>query len=306
MSEDPEQGEKEFNEDKEEKLSEENEDDLETYLEEMKSLETDFSDLEDMDFEELKEIQEAIEKVKEFEEAGEKITEDLIIADIQVDDEEMSADRVDADYEADKEALISDFSDLDEIDFDELKEMQEAIEAVKQEELDTHTEDGKELVPSQEVSSELEERIKQELMERKEEQVKEVVTPEKFVDYASSRRDKIWYHALYYLVYDAEDHVASKQLLYEMLKENTSKSPIDPIQEHQFYFGLGYILRLTLNEKQIVRYLRGGKFKINISVDGLKEILEQAGEPIITKPVIAEDEKKQMFKDFLEDDFLDI
>ena len=91
-----------------------------------------------------------------------------------------------------------------------------------------------------------------------------------------------------------------------MLKQNTSKSPIDPIQEHQFYFGLGYILRLTLNEKQIVRYLRGGKFKINISVDGLKEILEQAGEPIITKPVIAEDEKKQMFKDFLEDDFLDI
>jgi len=272
----------------------------------MKSLETDFSDLEDMDFEELKEIQEAIEKVKEFEEAGEEITEELIIADIQADDEEMSADRVDAEYEADKEALISDFSDLDEIDFDELKEMQEAIEAVKQEELDTHTEDGRELVPTQEVSSELEERIKQELMERKEEQVKEVVTPEKFVDYASSRRDKIWYHALYYLVYDAEDHVASKQLLYEMLKENTSKSPIDPIQEHQFYFGLGYILRLTLNEKQIVRYLRGGKFKINISVDGLKEILEQAGEPIITKPVIAEDEKKQMFKDFLEDDFLDI
>jgi hypothetical protein len=108
------------------------------------------------------------------------------------------------------------------------------------------------------------------------------------------------------LVYNTEDHIASKQLLYEMLKEVTSKSPIDPIPEHQFYFGLGYILRLTLNEKQIIRYMRGSKFKVNISIKILKELLDQIGEPISTRPVIEEEEKQQMFKDFLKDDFLDI
>ncbi|GAH29712.1 unnamed protein product, partial [marine sediment metagenome] len=43
-------------------------DDLDIYVSEMKHLETDFSDLEDLDFEELKEMQEAIAKVKELEE----------------------------------------------------------------------------------------------------------------------------------------------------------------------------------------------------------------------------------------------
>ena len=288
------------------KTDQEDKDDLEAYLEEIKSLETDFSDLEDINIEELREIQAAIEKVRESEEMA---VEDVTI-DEQTEFTEYQGENIDPliekEIQMDKDSLIADFSDLDEIDFDELREMQEAIETVKKEEMDAISDENEDVAPVQEVSSELEERIKQELKERREEKEKEIITPEKFVEYAKTRRDKIWYHALYYLVYAAEDYVASKQLLYEMLKENTSKSAVDPIQENQFYFGLGYILRLTLNEKQIVRYMRGGKFKINVSIEGLRQILEDIGHPIITKPIIEEEEKKKMFKDFLEDDFLDI
>jgi len=109
------------------------------------------------------------------------------------------------------------------------------------------------------------------------------------------------------LVFEVEDHTASKALLYDILKEVTSKSAIDPIPEPQFYFGLGYILRLSLKNEKIIRYM-SGKFKINpkINIKELKEILEKAGKPISTRPVIEEGKKKEMFKDFLKDDFLDI
>ncbi|MFX0104173.1 MAG: hypothetical protein ACFE75_01625 [Candidatus Hodarchaeota archaeon] len=276
------------------------EDDLETYMRDIKALETDFSDLEDLDMEELKEIKDAIDKVKE----GEELPEDEIISD-QLTTEEEVIDEFEKAKEV-KEAMISDFSDMDEIDFDELREMQEAIETVKHEAIEPSPEQESEIQSTQEVSKELEDRIKQELLKRKELEVEEVITPEKFLDYIRNKRDKIWYHALYYLVFNIEDHIASKTLLFDVLKEVTSKSPIDPIPEHQFYFGLGYILRLTLNSKNIVRFLRDGKFKINVNVDKLKEILEEAGEPISTRPIIKEEEKKRMFKDFLDDEFLDI
>jgi hypothetical protein len=243
-------------------------------------------------------MQEAINKVKEGEipdvkEVPKSVEQD--VPEVSIADQER--------YDSEKEKLLTDFSDLDEIDFDELEEMKEAVESVKQEELGVE----QDAVPSETfISTELEERIKQELQERKEEEEEEAVTPEKFIEYASNKRDKIWYHALHYLIFQAEDNVASKQLLYDMLKEVTSKSPIDPIPEHQFYFGLGYILRLTINNKQIVRYLSGSKFKVNIGIQILKEIFEEIGEPISTRPIIKEEEKKKMFKDFLADDFLDI
>lgn len=276
------------------------EDDLETYMREMKALETDFSDLDDLDMEELKEIQDAITKVKE----GEELPEDEIFGE-QISAEEKIADELKKEKEL-KEAMISDFSDMDELDFDELREMQEAIETVKHEDSELLPEQEGEIQSTPEISKELEDRIKQELLKRKELEVEEIVTPEKFLDYVRNKRDKIWYHALYYLVFNVEDHIASKILLFDVLKEVTSKSPIDPILEHQFYFGLGYLLRLSLNSRQVVRFLRDGKFKININIDKLKEILEQAGEPVSTRPVIKEEEKKKMFKDFLDDEFLDI
>ncbi|MBA7585005.1 hypothetical protein ES708_26974 [subsurface metagenome] len=272
----------------------------------MKNLETDFSDLEDLDLDELKEMQEAITKVKELEslENEEAIEEgiskelELIRSKLQTNERE--------DYLAQKEAMISDFSDLEEIDFDELQDMQKAIETVKQEDSQVTGESILQTPVSRGVSSELEERIKQELLERKKEKEKEIITPEKFLERAKNKRDKIWYHSLYYLVYQAEDNIASKALLYDILKEVTSKSPIDPIPENQFYFGLGYILRLTLNDKKVVKYKKGGKFNINIGIKGIREILEKVGEPISTRPILKEEEKKKMYKDFLKDEFLDI
>jgi hypothetical protein len=276
------------------------EDDLEAYLREMKALESDFSDLDDLDMDELQEIQDAIEKVKE----GEEAPKDTLISK-QISFESEIVDDFKEQKEV-KEAMISDFSDMDEIDFDELREMQEAIETVKFEEIKDMPEQEYKTQTTQEVSEELEERIKQELQKRKVLEEKEIITPEKLLNYVRNRRDKIWYHSLYYLVFNVEDHIASKVLLYDVLKEVTSKSPIDPIPEHQFYFGLGYLLRLTLNDKQVVRFLRDGKFKINVKIELLKEILEDAGEPISTRPIIKEEEKKKMFKDFLDEDFLDI
>jgi len=275
-------------------------DDLEAYLRDMKALETDFSDIEDLDIEELQEIQEAIEKVKE----GEELVLDEMVTKEKTEETEIIEEFIE--QKEFKEAMISDFSDMDEIDFDELREMQEAIETVKHEEVETLAEGEGEIESSQSVSKELEERIKQELLKRKEVEEKEIITPEKFLDYIKNKRDKIWYHALYYLIFNVEDHTASKALLFDVLKEVTSKSPIDPIPEHQFYFGLGYLLRLNLNEKQVVRFLRDGKFKINVNVAILKELLGDAGEPISTRPVIKDEEKKQMFKDFLDEDFHDI
>ena len=275
-------------------------DDLESYLKDMKALEKDFSDMLDLDMDELQEIKDAIEKVKE----SEKMHEDNIVNQ-EIHYEEILVDELKHQEEV-KESMISDFSDMDKIDFDELREMQEAIETVKQYDIEGLVTTETETRYIQEIPKELEERIKKELLKRKQIEQKEIITPDKFLEYVKIRRDKIWYHALYYLVFNVEDSIASKTLLYDVLKEVTSKSPIDPIPEHQFYFGLGYLLRLTLNDKQVVRFLKDGKFKINVNIDILKEILEKAGEPISTKPIIKEEEKKKMFKDFLNDDFHDI
>lgn len=305
MTEDQEnQNEEKSNDDKQE--STQDQDDLETYLSDMKNLETDFSDLEDLDLDELREMQEAMAKVKELESLeNEEAIEEGISKELELIGSKLQTNERE-DYLAQKEAMISDFSDLEEIDFDELQDMQKAIEAVKQEDSQVTGENVLQTPVSRGVSSELEERIKQELLERKKEKEKEIITPEKFLERAKNKRDKIWYHSLYYLVYQAEDNFASKALLYDMLKEITSKSPIDPIPENQFYFGLGYILRLTLNDKKVVKYMKGGKFNINIGIKGIREILEKVGEPISTRPILKEEEKKKMYSDFLKDEFLDI
>lgn len=276
--------------------------DLEIYMKEMKILESDFSDLEDLDMEEILEMQEAISKVRENEDSGS--TSKKVEEYLKTDNFDLSQEK--ADYISQRKAMTADFSDLEEIDLDELKDMQQAIEEVQQEARSEVEEEraGTGSVPG--ISSELEERIKQELFERKKEQIKEIITPEKFLEYIKSRRDKIWYHALHYILFNTEDYTVSKELLYEMLKEVTSKSPIDPIPEHQFYFGLGYLLKLSLNDKKVIRYLKGGKFKINVSVKELQEIFAESGEPISNRPIIPEEEKKKMFKDFLEEDFEDI
>lgn len=283
----------------EEELIEEDtseDDDLQAYLAEMENLESDFSDLEDLDMDELKEMQDAIAAVK----GGADLTEKGELANEITELSEGAEELMEL-----KEGMITDFSDMGELDFDELREMKEAIEGVKQSEIEALPE-GEEASPIQERSTELEQRLKEELAKKREEQEEEIITVEKFLEYIKEKRDKIWYHALWYLTFEVDDHIASKFMLYEMLKEVTSKNAIDPIPEHQFYFGLGYILRLNINQKQVIRYMAGAKFKINININNLKEMLEQTGEPISNRPKIEESEKKQMYSDFLKDDFLDI
>ncbi len=282
-----------MNEEPEEKETINDSEEYESYLRDLNSLDEDFSDLDDLDLEELKEIQDAITKVREWEESKEAAEEINVVEEISESQEI-------------KEQIISDFSDIGEIDLTELQDIKEAIELVKKEEEGDASVDSSVDSLAGKVSEDLEQRIKQELLKKKELEKEEVVTKEKFIEYASSKRTKIWYHSLYYLTFQVEDHTASKSLLYEELKSVVSKSAIDDIPEHQFYFGLGYLLRLTLNENKIVRYMGSGKFKVNVNVDAFKEILTEVGEPISTRPVIAEDEKKKMFKNFLDDDFLDI
>ena len=282
-----------MNESEERDKKKREEDDLQEYLKDIKGLESNFSDLDDLDIEEIQEMQEAISKVKEMEETGNFEREEINKEEI-IDDKDL------------RTAMISDFSDVDELDLEELKEMREAVESVKEAEIKPPTAEKGETLSKQEISQELGERIQLELSKRKEEREEKEITAEKFLDYVKSKRTTIWYHALYHLTFNVEDHIASKTILYDILKETTSKSPIDPIPEHKFYFGLGFLLRLSLYDKQIVRYSPSGKFKINIDINTLKEILKNSGTPISTRPVIKDEEKKKMFTDFLKDDFSDI
>ncbi|MBD3253573.1 MAG: hypothetical protein GF383_00690 [Candidatus Lokiarchaeota archaeon] len=289
--------------------------DLRNYLKEIEELKTDFSDLDDLDIEEIKEMQEAIESVKKGESFTEEsnihegVTEPEFAREIDEIEEAPEIEKVKDEDRSDefeqKEELMSDFSEYAKIDLDELIEMKQAIEEVKQEEYaETQSVGGTSTTESE--TSKLEEKVMLELKKKKEEEKEEIITKEKLVKYFKEKRDKIWYHALNYLAYEVEDHTASKEILYDMLKEVTSKSAIDPIPENQFYFGLGYLLRLTLQEKKIIRYLSGSKFKINVNIENLKKIIEEAGPPISTRPVIEDDKKKKMFKDFLNEDFSDI
>lgn len=286
--------------DENQEIEDESEDDLENYVKEMDFLESDFSDLDDLDFEELMDMKEAIAKVQE-----EEISLNEVESSIE-NFNKVEGIEEQQEYLKQKESMIQDFSDIDEIDFEELKDMKEAIESVKHEEMKSESKAGDVSISNETISVDLQERIKQELLKKKEKEKEKIITPDNFLAYIKEKRDKIWYHALHYLVFKVEDHTASKELLYDILKEVTSKSPIDPIPEHQFYFGLGYILRLSLNDKKVIRYLKGGKFKINVNIQLLKELLETSGEPVSTRPIIEESRKKEMFENFLKDDFSDI
>jgi len=274
-------------------------DDYQEYLREMEQLKTDFSDLEAMDIEEIQDMKEAIEQVKQAPPPQDKPVSSEQKMPVETDSPSVS------DVEK-KEEMMVDFSDLGKMDLDELIQMKEAMDIVKEEEKEKEDEEGDSLV-SGPTTDELEKKLQDELKQKKEREAKkkekkEIRTEEDFLEYIQSRKDRIWYHSLYFLTFEIEDHTASKYLLYDVLKEDTSKSPIDPLPEHQFYFGLGYILRLKINKKQVVRYLGKGKFRIDYDIEKLKELLQKAGEPIITKPTIEEEKKKKMFREFLEDD----
>ncbi|TXT65633.1 MAG: hypothetical protein BAJALOKI3v1_90076 [Promethearchaeota archaeon] len=280
-------------EEKNNKIAKEENEDYQVYLNEIAELQSDYSDLEELDMEEIEDMKKAISQVKEVEQSGEAL---------EVLEEEEPMDEVQDTLES-KEEMLVDFSDLGKMDLEELMQMKQAVDTVKQEEtLSQGKSDSQK--PTSSLSDDIEKRIQEELREKKkEEEQREATTEDDFLDYIQDKRDKIWYHALYYLAFEVEDHTASKNILYEMLKDDTSKSAINPIPEHQFYFGLGYILRLKINQEQVVRYVTGGSFKINYDITTIQEILEKAGDPIITKPQIEEEKKKRMFREFLEEDF---
>lgn len=295
-------------------------DDFQEYMKEMELLKTDFSDLNELDLEEIEEMKEAIFEVQQSEEMKEEtinevqqieeasvqetLVQEASIHEALVEENEIIEEPI-LDNSDQKESMMIDFSDLGKTDLNELIEMKQATETVRHEDLSSKSEKSK-TNQTAGISDELEKRIQEELHKKKKKEKKQIITQEDFIKFTEKRRDKIWYHALNYLTFKVEDHTSSKYLLYDVLKEDTSKSPIDPIPEHQFYFGLGFLLRLSIDNTQIVRYLSGGKFKINFDIEIIKKILEEAGPPIITKPVIEDDVKKNYFKDFLKDDFTDI
>lgn len=282
----------------EDKFVDEKEAGLEGYMDDL-DLSGDFSDFDDFDLEELQDIKDAIAQVKHHDDVDKVIEEDFQKSEITdaVTDSDSEMDT----YLKEREALSEDFSDLQELDIDELSEMKDAIASVSGGE--SGVEGGEQL--QQVVSDELEEKIRIELEKRKKIEKAKEITAEDFGNYVKEKREKIWFHALYYLVFETNDHSATKEGLYDVLKEVTSKNAIDPIPQQQFYFGLGYILRLKMYDKDIVRY-KGGKFTININVENLRKILEENGEPISRRPIITEEKQKEMISDFLKDEFLDL
>lgn len=291
-----EQNNKKFGESEDE---EQQDTDLKAYIKEIDILSEDFSDLSDLDMEELQDIKEAVEEVRKGK-SKEEVSEDEI-EEAEVSEEISVVNSELMTYLDEREQLSQNFTDLQELDLDELRDMKEAIATMKSEAKDVESIEKTE----QPISEGLEQKIRLELEKRKEIQKKKEVTAEDFQNYIKDKRDKIWYHSLYHLVFETEDHSASKEGLYDLLKEVTSKSPFDNIPQQQFYFGLGYLLRLKLYDKDIIRY-KGGKFKINVNVDLLKRILEENGEPISRRPIIPKEEQDKMISNFLKDDFNDI
>jgi hypothetical protein len=236
-------------------------------------------------------------------------------ADIDLDDDEQLKD------------MLKDFSDIEDLSIEEMMEIQNAIDDVievtdKSEsiaEIQVQIDSKQELLVDPyegwgiyetireefkpEITDDLESLIQEELEKKRVK--KKIITEEQFTQYCLEKKTKIWYHALWTLVFDIEDHQAQKGTLYEILKDVTSKSPIDPLPEHKFYFGLGFILRLSVNGKKIIEY-RGDQLKLNVGIDILNDILHKVGPPISERPILTKTERKKMFMDFLTDDFKDI
>ncbi|WP_371805740.1 hypothetical protein [Candidatus Lokiarchaeum ossiferum] len=208
---------------------------------------------------------------------------------------------------------FADLEGLDDLSEEDLRDMEEAIaENVQESESlspdDTLSEEELEIEKEEfkpEIGDDLEAKMEEELAKKRKAQGIKTITKEDFIQYLSERKTKIVYHALWYLTFDNEDHEASKAIIYDALKEVTSKNPVEPLEEHKFYFGLGFILRLKLYDQKVVQF-KGGKLKVMINIENLKEILNVVGDPISERPILTSNEKEAMFSDFLKDDFLDI
>ena len=195
---------------------------------------------------------------------------------------------------------FADFDDLAEMSEEDLREMQEAIaENLEQEPLAVEPEFHPE------IDADLEQKMQAELAQKQKQKGKPTITKDQLIEYLGERRTKIVYHALWWLAFESEDHEASKQIIYDALKEVTSKDPVEPLEEHKFYFGLGFILRLKLLDQKIIQF-KQGKLKLTVAIPMFQDMLRIIGDPISERPILSSKEKNKMYTDFLSDDFLDI
>ena len=244
------------------------------------------------------ELMAALEE-SELSEADFEIEDDEILdpSQVTVDEGENGSNEDEGsifDSEGDLEEILS---AMEEVEKEEKKTVAETIAAIESGE-----QDREEVLAD--ISDELASKIKDELDQREDEEEENFVTEEDFITHSQKSLSKTWYHALYFLAFNSEDGEATKKVLYEALKEVLSKSPIDPIPEHMFNFGLSPLLNIQLYEKPVVSFKRGN-FKLNFGRKKLQEILLKVGRPLSKRPVITKKEQKKMISDFLKDDFID-
>jgi len=264
------------------------------------------------------EITEELEITEDQDEPTEELemTEEPEISPIAAP-ESLQQEEILSDNELMEQELLefADFESLEDLSEDDLADMMEAIEENKDQqltELDNQPIDGQDIIELEkpefkpEIDEELEAKMQAELeLKKKSRGIKET-TREDLIEYLGERRAKIVYHALWHLIFNTDDeYILSKQMLYEALKEVTSKNAVEPLEEHKFYFGLGFILRLKLGIEKIIKF-KAGKLQIAINPKVLQDILLLIGDPISERPILTTREKNKMFEDFLGDDFLDI
>ena len=154
------------------------------------------------------------------------------------------------------------------------------------------------------LSSDVADKIQKQLEERSIEEEEAFVTEEEFIQHARNSQSKTWYHCLYFLAFNSESGTATKKVMYDALKETLSTSPVDPMPEHMFNFGLSALVKVMLYDKPVVSFKRGGVFSLETNRKKLKELLLTAGMPMSRRPVVTKKEEKKMISDFFENDKL--
>ncbi|MFX0101546.1 MAG: hypothetical protein ACFFCS_18365 [Candidatus Hodarchaeota archaeon] len=190
----------------------------------------------------------------------------------------------------------------------DLEEIMDAMQEVE-EENDALVEQAKAAIESgmsledMEISDELAQKIQEQMEKKEAEADKFFVTEDDFIEKNQNALSKIWYHALYHIVFKTEDGKATKRGLYESLKDVVSKSPIDPMPEHMFQFGLSALVKVMLYDKPVCTF-EGGDFLLQVDKKKMQELMVKIGRPLSRRPVITKKEEKKMFTDFFDGDEL--
>jgi hypothetical protein len=191
------------------------------------------------------------------------------------------------DSSADLEDILSAMEDVKQ---DEAESIAKAVKAIELGETS-----ASEMLEG--MSTDLQDKIQKTLDQRSLEQKEEFVTEEDFVKMASTKTDRTWYHCLFYLAFNSEDGSAGKKILYDALKNDLSKNPVDPLPEHMFNFGLSSLVKVQLYDKPLVGFKKG-TFTLQFDRKKLQELLLQIGRPLSKRPIITKKEEKKMIEDF--------